>query len=166
MEDLSADSLILVCKIHFSEYSFLKKIMSGIGDHFISNQFKRLCKNLNIEQVVSSSYHHQSNGQVKECLKFIKWTIKKCIYPKSDTHVALLQIKSTLLGPGLPCLATLLFNHPVKGIMPIFGRPPISPNNNDEHYKAVIERQTNKDKNHDTPGNHNFIQIWSTAVVQ
>ena len=51
MEDLSADSLILTCKIFFSEHGLPKK-MSGAGTNFISDKFKRFCQNLNIEQVV------------------------------------------------------------------------------------------------------------------
>ena len=36
-EDLSTDSLILACKIIFSEHGFLKKIMSYAGGNFISD---------------------------------------------------------------------------------------------------------------------------------
>ena len=60
IEDLSADSVILACKIIFSEYGLLKKIMSDIGSNFISDKFKRFCPNLNIDQAVSSSNHHRA----------------------------------------------------------------------------------------------------------
>ena len=52
--DLSADTPILACETILSEYSLPKKIMSGAGGNFISDKFKRFCKNLNIEQAVSS----------------------------------------------------------------------------------------------------------------
>ena len=61
-EDLSADSLILTCKIICAEYGILKKIMSDSGGNFVSGKFKTFCKSLNIEQAFSSSYHFQSNG--------------------------------------------------------------------------------------------------------
>ena len=64
-EDLPADSLIMTCKSFFSEYRSPKKIMSHAGDNFISDKFKTFCRNLNTEQAVLSSYHHQSNGQVR-----------------------------------------------------------------------------------------------------
>ena len=51
-EDLPADSLILACKIIFTEYGLPKKIMSDAGGNFISENFKRFYKNQNIEQVV------------------------------------------------------------------------------------------------------------------
>ena len=63
-EDLSADSLTPACKIVFSEYGLPKKIMSDTSGNFMSDKFKKCYKNLNIEHIASSSYHHQSNGQV------------------------------------------------------------------------------------------------------
>ena len=61
VEDMSADSLILACKVIFSEFGLPKKIMSDAGGFFISDKFKKFCKRMNIEQDTSSSYHHQSN---------------------------------------------------------------------------------------------------------
>ena len=63
---------------------------------------------LNVKQAVSSAYHHQSNRQVKGCIKFIKHILKKCADSSGDIHMALLQISTTSLGQGLPSLATLL----------------------------------------------------------
>ena len=39
--------------------------------------------------------------------------------------MALLQIHTTPLGQGLPCPATLMFNRPVCGIMPVVDHKPI-----------------------------------------
>ena len=139
--------------------------MSDAGDNFISGQFQTVSKNLNIEQAVSSSYHYQNNGQVGVCIKFIKWPVKNCFDTKSDPHISLLQMRSTQLGPGLPSPATLLFNHPIRCIMPIHPRLPLNSNNNKEHYKALINRVKN-DKNLDTPRNNAFILIGSTVTAQ
>ena len=38
---------------------------------------------------------------------------EKCFDTVSDPHIALLQIRSTPLGPGLSDFATLLFNHQI-----------------------------------------------------
>ena len=91
-KDLSADSLIVTCKISFAEYGIPKKIMSNSGGNFISDKFKTFCKNLNIEQAFSSSYHHQSNGQVEAYIIFAKHTLKKCFDSRSDLYIGLLQI--------------------------------------------------------------------------
>ena len=108
IKDLSADSLILTCKIIFAEYGIL--IMSDSGGNFVSDKFKTFCKILNIEQAFLSSYHHQSNRQVEACIKFVKPTLKKCFDSRSDPHIALLQIQMTLLAQGLPSPATMMFN--------------------------------------------------------
>ena len=82
---------------------------------------------------------------VEACIKFIKCTIKKCIHTKSNKHIAVLQIRSTQLQPALPSHATLLFNIPARGIMPILSRLLISSKNDDDHYKALVKRQTEKE---------------------
>ena len=45
-------------------------------------------------------------------------------------------------------------------------RPLIGVNNNDEHYQALVRRQTKNDKNHDTSRKCALIQIGSTVAVQ
>ena len=53
---VSADSLTLAFKIIFVKYELPKKIMSVVGSTFLSEKFKDVRRNLNIEQAVSSSY--------------------------------------------------------------------------------------------------------------
>ena len=139
--------------------------MSDAGSNFIYDTFKRFCQSLNIEQAVSSSRHHQSNGQVEAYIIFKKHTIKKCTDAKLDIHIDLLQIRSTPLGPGLLCPAKLLFNCPLRDIMPIINRPPVNSNKGNEHYEALIKRQT-KNENHETSGNYAFSLLGSIVVVQ
>ena len=141
MEGLLAESLISVFKVIFSEYGISKRVMSDADSNFISEKFRNFCNSLNIEHAVSSSYHHQSNGQVKACIKFIKHTMKKCFNSGGDVHIALLQIRTTPLGQGLPSPATLLLNCLGRGIMPIMDRPLINTDNDEEHHKPLVNRQ-------------------------
>ena len=76
LEGLSADNLINAVKIIFAEYGIPWKIMSDVGSNFVPDRLQQFCKSINIEQVILSAYHHQSNGQVKACIKFIKCTFK------------------------------------------------------------------------------------------
>ena len=69
-------------------------------------------------------------------------TLEKCFGTESDPHIALMQIRSTPLVPGLPNPETLLFICPIRGIMPTINRPPIGVNNDDEHYEALVKKQT------------------------
>ena len=85
---------------------------------------------LNIQQAVLSSYNHQSNGQAEVCIKFIKWTVKKCFDTNNDVYLALLQILSTPNGPLLGSPAALIFNKPIRGLMPKLSRHP--------YYKILV----------------------------
>ena len=65
---------------------------------------------------------------------------QKCIDTKSDIHKALVQLRSTLLGQGLPSPAVVLFNCPVRGIMPIVNRLLIN-SNDGELCVVLVKRQ-------------------------
>ena len=92
--------------------------MPDAGTNFVSDRFQKFCRAINIEQATSLAYHHQSNGQVEACIKFIKQTFKNCAEFSRDKNMALLQICTTPLGPGVTSPTTLLFNRQVRGIMP------------------------------------------------
>ena len=70
----------------------------------------------------------------------------------------------TLQGQGLPCPATMLFNYPIRGIMPVINRLPMGIDNDDEHHKVLIIRQTKDDK--DTSKHFVSLPMGSTVVVQ
>ena len=72
LEGLSAENLIITVKVIFAKYGILCKLMSDAGTNFVSDMFQKFCNSINVKQAVSSAYHHQSNGQVKACIQFIK----------------------------------------------------------------------------------------------
>ena len=92
--------------------------------------------------------------------------LKKWFDSKGNLHIALLQIYMTQLGPGFPSLVTMLFNCPIRGKMPIISRPLVGRYKDEEHYEALVKRQTKDDKNQDTPRNYVSIPMGSTVVVQ
>ena len=49
--------------------------------------------------------------------------------------------------------------------MPTINRLPIN-SNNDEHYEALVTRQTRNDKNHDTARSYDSFSVGSTVVVK
>ena len=73
--------------------------------------------------------------------------MKKYIKTNKDVHIALLQIRASPLEPGLPNPATLLFNHPICGIMSIMNRLPFNSNNDDKHYEVLIKRKAKMIRN-------------------
>ena len=72
LEGLSAERLIATIKIIFAKCGIPSKLMSDAGTNLVSDKFQKFCSSISVEQVVSSAYNHQSNGQVKACIKFIK----------------------------------------------------------------------------------------------
>ena len=141
---LSAENLINAVTAIFAEYGIPHKIMSDAGRNFVSERFRQFCKSINIEQAVSSAYHHQSNRQVEACIKFIKHTFKKCVDSGRDKNIALLQIHKVPIGQGLPSLATLMFNRQVWGIMPVVDHKPIGQDYDDDRHSKLVDRQGKK----------------------
>ena len=81
-------------------------------------------------------------------------------------HMAMLQLRTTTLGQGLPSPAMLLFNHLVRGIIPVMDRPPINIDNDDEHHQTLMHREGKNDQGNDTSKMFMYIPIGSTVVVQ
>ena len=164
LEGLSAESLITTTKVIFPEYGISPKLMSDAGTNFVSEKFQQFCKTINVEQAVSLAYHHQSNGQVKACIKFMKHTFKKCTNSGGDINMALLQICTTPLGQSLLSLATLMFNRQVHGIMPILDHKPVGEDCDDKNHSKLVDRQ-NKNNNDALPL-FALLLIGSAVAVQ
>ena len=90
------------------------------------------------------SYHHQGNGQVEACIKFVKCTLKKCFDSRGDPLIALLQMHMILLGQECPSPATILLSCP---IMPIINGPPVGIDNDEKHHEVITKRQKKDNKN-------------------
>ena len=111
VKGLSADNLIIHSR---SEYRLSSRLISDTGTHFVPEKFHDFCRCLNIHHVVPSSYNHQSN---------------------------LLQIRSTLIGPGLPSPTTLLLNQPVRDLTLKFSWPPMAFDNDESNHVTLTKRQ-------------------------
>ena len=84
--------------------------MSKSGNYFILEMFKEFCRKPNIALTTSSSYNHQNNDQVKECIKFRRKYKEKCFEINTNIYLMLLQIGSTLIGTGTHYLTVIPFN--------------------------------------------------------
>ena len=70
--------------------------------------------------------------------------------------MVLLEMRSTLIGPGLPCPVTLLFNRPVRGVLPKFIRTSMVLNNDTNYQTTTIRRQPYSNLNVDPYKISNF----------
>ena len=125
VDSLTADELVKAAKIVFKEFQLPKKFISDVGINFTSDTLKVL------QADEYRADHHHRNGQVDECIKFIKCTIEKCLDTNHNVNLALLHIKSTFRGTGLPSPSTMLFNRPIRGLLHQMNREQININNDD-----------------------------------
>ena len=75
----------------FAEFGLPKKIVSNASTNFILDKFKQFCRQLNTELAITSSYHHESIGQVDADIKLMKHTIKNAF---------IIMMTSTLTMPS------------------------------------------------------------------
>ena len=120
-------------KSFFSEYVIPKKIIMMEEVILYVKSSENSAENL--------KQPYQSNGQLEACIKFLKRMLRKCIDTNSDHHICLWQIRSTSLGQGLLSPVTLLFNCPIRDIMPIPNRPPINTNHDEDHNETLMESE-------------------------
>ena len=137
IHNLSAENLIRTVKIVCKEFGLSRKILSDADTNFILDKFRQFCRQLKIDQAITSSYHHQGNEQVEWYIKFMKCTIKKCPDNNDDVNLALLQMGSTPISTEPTSPATILFNRPIRAMLPQINRKPITCNADNEHYDAL-----------------------------
>ena len=137
---LTANEQVKAAKIGFAELGPPKKIILDVCMNFMSYMFKQCHIQMNIEQSITLSYHHQSNGQLGACIKFVKCTIQKC-FDNNNVNLPLLQIRSMSIGVRIPHPATLLFNIPIRSLLPQITRVPINIINNGAYYEALKVHQ-------------------------
>ena len=65
MQGLSPESLITKIKVIFAKYDILHRLISDADSKFVSEKFKSFCSSLNIEQAMSSSYHHNQSYKIQ-----------------------------------------------------------------------------------------------------
>ena len=61
-------------------------------------------------------------------------TIKKCFDNWDDVYLTLMQMGSTPIGKGLPGPGTLLFNRPIRALLPQINWQPMNSSADDEYY--------------------------------
>ena len=121
---------------------------------------------MNIVQTITSSYHHQSNGQVKGCIQLIKYTIKECLGSNNDVNLVLLQMRSTSMCVGIPSPAMQPFNRPIWGLSHQMNKDPIDISNNDAQYEALKAYQNKYVKNNDNHKDSLSFPAGSIVTVQ
>ena len=82
--------------------------------------------------------------------KFVKCIIMNSLDNNYDVNVDLLQMRSIAVRSELPSPAILLFNGPIRPLLPKMNREPTTFNSESEHYEALRTCQDKYVKGSDT----------------
>ena len=140
-DGFSTDGQIRAVKIIVEiEVGLLRKIVSDTGTNFISEKFRQFCRQLNIKQTITSSCHHQCNGQVEACIKLVKHTIRKCTDSNDDINLAFFvdMFHTDRCWTAQSCNA---FIQQANQSPCATNREPIHFFTDDEHYEGIKDMQ-------------------------
>ena len=92
--------------------------------------------------------------------------MKMCLDNNDGVNLAILQMKSTPVGAGLHGPASLIFNRPIRAMLPHINRGPINFNADDKHYEALRHVKTNTKGNdiHSDPSFVSYMDCSSCPV--
>lgn len=120
--------------------------MSDGGPQFQSVEFKNFLNEWDIEHVVTSPYHSQSNGQAESSVKIVKNMLKKCKENGSDPYIALLHYRNTPKN-NLSSPAQLLMSRTLRDNIPVsYKRLKPKVVRFKEYEKSVVKNNLNKSK--------------------
>ena len=142
VQSLSVDYLVHTTMMIFSRFGLPRRLISDVATNLTSETFQEFYRKLNIQQSITSSFYHPSNGQVEACIKFVKCTIRKCLDTSQDINLALLQMQSTAVGVGLPSLVMMAFSRPIRGLLLQIDRVPINRDIDEVHYETLETHQS------------------------
>ena len=95
LNDMTAATVIELCKMHFSRYGVPDVVVSDNGRQFDSREFTEFAKSWEFEHTTSSPYHSQSNGKVEAAVKIVKNLLKKAKRSGQDVWKAVLDWRNT-----------------------------------------------------------------------
>ena len=77
LPDLNSNALIKAIKPVFATHDAPATLIADNGTNFISSEFRRFLKSLDVNHITSSPHHHQSNERAEAAAKLMKGIIKK-----------------------------------------------------------------------------------------
>jgi hypothetical protein len=77
LEDITAASVISMCRRIFVANGVPKIVVTDNARQFVGNEFANFADDWSFKDVKSSSYHQQANGKAESAVKIVKNIIKK-----------------------------------------------------------------------------------------
>ena len=101
-----------------SEHGIPGILYSDNGPCYSSEEFRQSSLGYGFQHVTSSPHFPQNNEFAESLVCTAKATLKKCTLGKCDPDLAFLLLHSTPVSTSLPSPAELLYNRPVRSVLP------------------------------------------------
>lgn len=145
-KDSRSSNVITHLKSIFARHGIPLSLVSDGGPQFQSVEFKNFLNEWDIEHVVTSPYHSQSNGQAESSVKIVKNMLRKCKENGSDPYIALLHYRNTPKN-NLSSPAQLLMSRTLRDNIPVsYKRLKPKVVRFKEYEKSVVKNNLNKSK--------------------
>ena len=144
------------------EFGIPETIIADQGTQFMSESFKKKCRDSNIEIRYSAPYHHQANSVAERAVGTVKHLWNKALDDGQDKATALWMYRVTPLDDTLPSPYELLFGQKPKLFLPNSGKKDGQPSS-EQHQAANQRRQENQAKYY-RHGN-DMRQLWDNETV-
>ena len=170
-----------ICE-HFTqilmEFGLPSTIVADCGTQYMSEAFRKKCRDSNIEVVYSAPHHHQANSVAERAVGTVKHLWRKAAADGQDRATALWMYRITPLDDHLPSPHELLFGKKPKTFLPNQERGRIGDHDRDSHITQNQHRQDNQRRyykagsdrrrlhvNESVDVYNTIRKIWEPAVV-
>ena len=116
LKDHSAEQTIKAFRSIFCEHDIPRMLITDRGRNYTSSAFTAFCHELDINHVLTSAYHHQSNP-AERAIRTVKGIMRKCMETGNSWHLGLLEYLCTPISDHVSSPSELL-NRRYKGVQP------------------------------------------------
>ena len=142
--DLSTTTLVNALKAQFTRYGIPEKMRTDNGPQYSSSEFHKFCQEHEIQHILSSPHHPQSNGEAERAVQTVKRLWKKC----TDKQLALLDYHTTPLASCNLSPAQLLMGRRPRNRLP-FARSLLQPKSHSAQEVKQLLKQSQTKQTHD-----------------
>ena len=118
LADIRAETVCNQFKVILDEFGIPDMIVADCGAQYMSESFKKKCRDANIDIQFSSPHHHQANSVAERAVGTVKNLWRKASEDGQDRQTALWMYRITPLDDHLPSPYELLFSMKPKTFLP------------------------------------------------
>ena len=119
--DSSSKAITKITSKVFSLFGVPNSVISDNGPQFQGSAYRTLMLDYGIHHITSSPWHPKSHGFIERMIRSVENLLRKS---PEETDKALLNFRTTPLGPNMPSPAELLFGRKLQCSLPIHTKGP------------------------------------------